>query len=91
MSLMEVILVATADCGNCERIRRTLSTVHHDFRHVDVREVDADAPEGRSLAVQHGILMLPAIIVGDRLRLVGEISEKEIRHEIEKAQRHNRR
>lgn len=90
MSAMEVILVAKADCEVCERIRHTLTRVRHEYRHLEVKEIDADAPEGRSLAVEHGILMLPAIIVGDRLRLVGEMSEKEIRHEIEKARPHKR-
>ena len=37
------------------------------------------------LATQHGVLVLPALIVDGRLRLVGEMPERDIRREIEKA------
>ena len=90
MSAMEVIFVAKADCHNCERVRQALTRVRHEYRHVEVREVDPDEPEGHSLATKHGIIMLPALIVDERLRLVGEMSEKEIRHEIEKLRRNSR-
>ena len=90
MSAMEVIFVAKADCHNCERVRQALTRVRHEYRHVEVREVDPDEPDGRSLATEHGIIMLPALIVNERLRLVGEMSEKEIRHEIEKLRRNSR-
>ena len=89
MSAMEVIFVAKADCGNCERVRQALTRVHHEYRHIEVREVDPDEPEGHSLATKHGIIMLPALIVDERLRLVGEMSEKEIRHEIERLRRNS--
>ena len=90
MSAMEVIFVAKTDCRNCERVRQALTRVRHEYRHVEVREVDPDEPDGRSLATKHGIIMLPALIVNERLRLVGEMSEKEIRHEIEKLRRNSR-
>jgi glutaredoxin len=87
---MQVIFVAKADCRTCAGARQALEKVHHEFRHVDVREVDADDQEGRSLATRHGIMMLPALIVNERLRLIGDISEKDIRREVEKAKRDNR-
>ena len=90
MSAMEVIFVAKADCRNCERVRQALTRVHHEYRHVEIREVDPDEPDGHSLASKHGIIMLPALIVNERLRLVGEMSEKEIRHEIERLRRNSR-
>jgi len=85
MNVTEVVFVAKTDCQNCERIRAFLTRVHHEYRHLDVREVDPDEPEGRSLALKHGILALPAIIINERLRLVGEASEKDIRREVERA------
>ena len=90
MSAMKVIFVARADCQNCERARQALARVHHEYRHVEVREVDPDEPVGHSLPTRHGIMILPALIVNERLRLVGEMSEREIRHEIEKARRNSR-
>jgi len=90
MSVTEVILLAKPDCQNCERVRSTLARVHHEYRHVEVSEMDLDTPDGRTLAVKHGVLILPALIVDGRLRLVGDMPENEIRREIEKA-KHNSR
>lgn len=90
MSTTHVLFLANPGTGQCDDIRQLLARVHHEYRHVDVREVDPDAPEGHSLSQEYGVSSLPALIVNDRLRLVGDISEREVRHEIEKARQNNR-
>ncbi len=85
MSVLEVIFVSEGNCPNCNVIRTALAKVRHEYRHVEVIEVHPDEPRGRSLAAEHGIRMLPAVIVNGRVRLVGEASERHIRHEVEKA------
>lgn len=91
MSALEVILVTKEDCPNCDRVRAALTRARHDYRHLEVTEVDLDEPLGRALAIEQGILMVPALIINGRLRLVGDASEKDIRREIEKARPHSRR
>jgi thiol-disulfide isomerase/thioredoxin len=88
VSALEVIFVTKGDCPNCNAVRAVLGKVHHEYRHVEVAEVDPDGPTGRSLAAEYGIRLFPALIVNGHLRLAGEISEKDIRHEIQKARPH---
>jgi len=85
MSALEVVFVSEGNCPNWNRVRAVLDKVNHEFRHIDVAEVNPAEPLGRSLAAEHGVRTLPALIIGGRLRLVGEISEREIYDEIRTA------
>lgn len=85
MSALRVIFVSEGNCQNCNGVRAVLAKVRHEYRHVEVLEVRPDEPLGRSLAGEHGIRALPALIVDGHLRLAGEIPEKLVRREIEKA------
>ena len=89
MSALEVVFVSEGNCPNCNGIRAVLSKVHHEYRHVEVTEVNPGESLGRSLMAEHGVRMLPALIIGGRLRLVGEINARDIHHEIQKAKHHN--
>jgi len=85
MSAPEVIFVTKGDCPSCNTIRAALGKMHHEYRHVEVAEVDPAGPPGRSIAAGYGIRLLPALIVNGHLRLAGQFSEKDIRHELERA------
>lgn len=85
MSTTEVILLARPSQDNYDQIRSTLARLHHDYRHVAIKELDPDQPDGHLLAMEHGVNGLPALIVDGRLRLAGEMPERDIRRAIEKA------
>ena len=90
MSALDVVFVTEGNCPNCNSIRAVLSKVHHEYRHVEVTEVNPAEPLGRSIVAEHGVRILPALIIGGRLRLVGEINARDIQHEIQKAKHHSR-
>lgn len=85
MSVVEVIFVSEGDCPNCNRIRSVLNRVRHDYRHIEVSEVRPADARGRTLAGEHRIGELPALIVNGRLRMVGQMSEHHIRGEVQRA------
>jgi hypothetical protein len=85
MSALEVLLVSEGNCLNCNAIRAVLARLRHEYRHVEVSEVHPEESLGQSLAAEHGIPVLPALIIGGRLRLVGEMTEKAVRRELERA------
>ena len=89
MSALEVVFVSEGNCPNCNNVRAVLNKVHHKFRHVDVAEVNPAEPLGRSLSAEYVVRVLPALIVGGHLRLVGEISEREIYNETRRAKHHS--
>ena len=84
MSALEVIFMSEGNCPRCNEVRAVLARVRHEYRHVEVMEVHPSGSIGRSLAAEHGIRALPALIVDGHLRLAGEIPEKLLRREIEK-------
>lgn len=88
MSALEVVFVTEGNCPNCSSIRAVLSKVHHEYRHVEVTEVSPDEPLGRSVVAEYGVRNLPALIIGGRLRLVGEFDARDIHHEIQRAKHH---
>ncbi len=91
MSKVEVVFVTEGNCPNCNGVRAVLAKLHHEYRHLAVDEVHPDAPAGRSISAEERIPALPALVVNGRLRLVGEITEKQIRRELEKAKAHRTR
>jgi len=90
MSALEIFFVTEGNCPNCNSIRAVLSEVHHDYRHAEITEVNPGEPLGRSLVAEYGVRNLPALIIGGRLRLVGEIDARDIHHEIQKTKHHKR-
>ena len=89
MSALEVVFVTEGNCPNCNSIRAVLSKVHHEYRHVEVTEVMPGEPRGRSLVAEHGVRILPALIIDGRLRLVGEINARDIYRAIQRARQRN--
>lgn len=85
MSALQVVFITEGNCPNCEAIRGALTRFQHEYRHVEVSEVHPEEPLGKSLAAEHGISDLPALIIDGRLRFVGQASEKLIRREFERA------
>lgn len=85
MSGLQVVFISEGNCPNCNAIRAVLARFRHEYRHVEVSEVHPEEPLGRSLATEHRIRDLPALIVDGRLRFAGKIPEKIIRREFERA------
>ncbi len=91
MSTVEVVFVTEGNCPNCNGVRAVLAKLRHEYRHLAIDEVHPDALGGSSIGDEAGIQALPALVVNGRLRLVGEITEKQIRRELEKAKAHRTR
>ena len=91
MKTVEVIFVTEGNCPYCNGVRTVLSKIRHEYRHLAIDEVHPDSPSGRSIAAEHGLPALPALVVNGHLRLAGEITEKLVRRELEKVKAHRTR
>lgn len=91
MSTVEVVFVTEGNCPNCNSARAVLAKLRHEYRHLAIDEIHPDALGGRAIDAEIGIPALPALVVKGRLRLVEEITEKQIRRELEKAKAHRTR
>lgn len=74
-------LLTQPDCGLCEQAKNILTRLV-DERLVTVREVDLADPEGRDLAIRHGVLFAPGLLTDGQPFSYGRLSEKKLRRHL---------
>ena len=75
---VEVTLLTQADCAFCEHAKAVLARLHGEFP-LAVTEIDLAAPEGQRLALEHGVLFAPGLLLGGQGFGYGRISERKLR------------
>ena len=78
-----ITLLTQADCSLCEHAKAILARIAADHR-LAVTEVDLSSPAGRALAVRHGVLFAPGVLVHDRPFSYGRLSEKKLRRHLDR-------
>jgi len=80
----QVTLLTQPDCALCVRAKTVLTTLA-DERLVVVTEVDLTGTEGRALALAHGVLFAPGVLVEGQPFSYGRLSEKKLRRHLNRA------
>ncbi len=80
----EITLLTQPDCALCDRAKTILGRLA-DERLVAVTEVDLAGPEGRALAVRHGVLFGPGVLVAGQPFSYGRHSDKKLRRHLSRA------
>jgi glutaredoxin len=73
-----VTLLTQSNCELCQHARDVLSRVRQDH-HLIVTEIELATPDGRALAVQHGVLFAPGVLLNGKPFSHGRLSEKKLR------------
>ena len=76
-----VTLLTEPDCGLCEQAKTILARLI-DQNLITVAEVDLAGREGRSLAVRHGVLFAPGVLIEGQAFSYGRLSEKRLRRHL---------
>jgi len=79
--MTRVTLLTQSDCAYCERAKDVLARVGAEHR-LTVEELRLETPEGRELAVRHGVLFAPGILLDGEPFGYGRLSEKKLRREL---------
>jgi glutaredoxin len=77
----QVTLLTQPDCALCDRAKTILTTLA-DERLIVVTEVDLAGHEGRALALRHGVLFAPGVLVAGHPFSYGRLSEKKLRRHL---------
>ncbi len=77
----EVTLLTQPDCVMCDQAKTVLARLV-DESLVTFREVDVAEPEGRDLAIRHGVLFAPGVFVDGQPFSYGRLSEKKLRRQL---------
>ena len=68
MNIVQLTLLTTPGCHNCERFKEFWSSVRDGWPNVDHRELDiAISPEAQELAQKHMVFASPGIILNGEL------------------------
>jgi len=73
-----VTLLTQSDCAMCQHAKEVLARVGQDHP-LTVEEIDLDTPAGRDLALRHGILFAPGILLDGAAFGYGRLSERKLR------------
>jgi len=76
--VIRVTLLTQGDCAMCEHAKEVLARVGADHR-LDVEEVALATPEGQALALRHGVLFAPGVLLDGESFAYGRLSERKLR------------
>jgi hypothetical protein len=73
-----VTLLTQGDCALCGHAKQVLADVGADHP-LEVEEIGLDTPEGRELALRHGVLFAPGVLLDGESFAYGRLSERRLR------------
>lgn len=84
---IDVVLLSARDCELCEHAKQVLLrvSVEHPMR---LRVVFFESAEGQELAMRHGILFAPGLLLDGRTFSYGRVSERKLRRTLSRATPH---
>ena len=77
----QVTLLTQPDCSLCDQAKTVLARLEQE-RLVTVVEADLTSPHGRDLAVRHGVLFAPGVLLDGQPFSYGRLSEKKLRRRL---------
>lgn len=82
--MTDITILTQSSCPSCERAKEILSQLIPEFT-LNVREVGLETDEGRNLALQHGVVFAPGILINGELFSYGRLSENKLRARLSSA------
>lgn len=81
--MTDVTLLTQSSCAFCDQAKGLLTelSAEYDLR---VRELSLDTDEGRTLAMRHGVLFAPGILLDGESFSYGRPSERKLRRELQR-------
>lgn len=76
--MTRVTLLTQDDCAMCEHAKQVLTRVAGDHP-LEVDEVALATPEGQELAMRHGVLFAPGVLLDGESFTYGRLSERKLR------------
>ena len=74
---VSVLLLTQPACEFCDHAKAVLEELGQEFS-LNVRELDLGSPDGRQLALDHGVLFAPGIFLNGALASYGRPSQRRL-------------
>ncbi|WP_417715046.1 glutaredoxin family protein [Pseudonocardia sp. GCM10023141] len=79
--MVEVTVLTQPDCGFCEIAQAVLARVAQDYP-LAVRWIELGSEDGRDLAMRHGVLFAPGVLLDGEMFSYGRLSERRLRRHL---------
>lgn len=76
--MTEVTILTQASCVFCTQAKEIFSRLGAEYP-INVHEEDLNTEIGRALALKHGVMFAPGVLINGKLFSFGRLSEKKIR------------
>jgi len=83
---LDILLLTKDQCNFCAQAKEILERLRGEYG-FSLSLLDLSSPEGETLALRHGILFPPGVLVDGEPFSYGRISERKLRREIEQRSR----
>lgn len=83
-----VTVLTQTNCASCEHAKQVLGRVAAEYP-LTVQEIGLDTDPGRELALTHGVIFAPGVLIDGALFSYGRLSERKLRRTL--TQRHSTR
>jgi hypothetical protein len=81
--MIEIVVLSQPDCRFCELAEEILGRVGQEYPLI-IRKVRLDSEEGQLLAIRHGVLFAPGVLLDGRLLSYGRLSERLLRRHLDR-------
>lgn len=81
--MVNITILTQVSCALCDHAKEILTRTSVEFR-IDVQEIRMETEEGRNLAIQNGVMFAPGVFIDGKLFSYGRLSEKKLRHHLER-------
>lgn len=78
IALIRVTLLTQAHCGFCEQAQETLERLAREYP-LTLTSVNLASAEGHQLALKHGIIFAPGVLLDGAFFSYGRLSERKLR------------
>ena len=76
--MTEVTILTQASCTFCVQAKEILSRLALEYP-LNFHQEDLNTEVGRALAIKHGVIFAPGILINGKLFSFGRLSEKKLR------------
>jgi|SRR3989344_1853323 len=75
---IRIQFVTSANCAECIQVKQILKEIKSQFPNVLIQEYDVMGLKGLKLAVKHGVLANPGIIINDEFFSAGSLDKEKL-------------
>lgn len=80
--MVHVTIISSADCDNCTEVKEFLEQLRLEQPALAIEELKIDSPGGQELAIEHGILASPGLLIDGKFFSMGKVDKEQLEEKL---------